>query len=122
MIMKNPGLSFRHAASFLELQMALVVFCVALSGLCPLVIMQSKQLATMQTWMPPETTHYLVPASNIWARKLGAVATMQSTQPAAAGPGAPATIVNVVSILSLNRSLSSQQVTVIVSVQEQGSP
>jgi hypothetical protein len=95
----------------------MVVFCIALTGLCPLVIMQSKQLAKMQTWMQPQTTNYLVPASNTWARKLGATATLQSTLPGPSGAGPAGTVVNAVSIISLTRNLNSQQVSVQVSVQ-----
>ena len=111
----------RPAVSMLELQVALVVFGIALMGLCPLVIMQSKQLGKMQTWMQPQTTYYLVPSNNTWARKLGAVATMQTTLPAGQGPPST-TIVNVVSIVSLDRSLTSEQVTAHVTVKALASP
>jgi hypothetical protein len=105
----------------LELQVALLVFGIAMMGLCPIVIMQSKQLSKMQTWMQPQTTYYLVPSSNTWARKLGAVATMQTTLPASQSPPTT-TIVNVVSIVSLDRSLASQQVTVHVTARAVTSP
>lgn len=109
----------RPAATLLELQVAMVVFGIALMGLCPLVIMQSKQLRKMQTWMQPQTTYYLVPSNNIWARKLGAVATMQTTLPAGQSTSNP-TIVNVVTIVSIDRSLTSEQVTAHVTVKAKG--
>ena len=118
---RRPSHGGRRAATLLELQVALVVFGIALMGLCPLVIMQSKQLRKMQTWMQPQTTYYLVPSNNIWARKLGAVATMQTTLPTGQSPPS-STIVNVVSIVSLDRSLTSEQVMAHVTVKAKGSP
>jgi hypothetical protein len=105
----------------LEAQVAFVVFAIALMGLCPLVIMQSKQLGKMQTWMQPQTTYYLVPSSNVWARKLGATASMQTTLPTGQNPSST-NIVNVVSVVSLDRSLTSEQVTAHVTVKAVTSP
>lgn len=117
----RPRRFLRPGVSMLELQVALVVFGIALMGLCPLVIMQSKQLGKMQTWMQPQTTYYLVPSNNTWARKLGAVATMQTTLPGSQG-SPNTTIVNVVSIVSVDRSLTSEQVTAHVTVKALASP
>lgn len=67
--------------SLLELQIAFVVFGIALAGLCPLVVMQSKQLTKIDGWISPQNTYYLVPSSDAWTRKLGAVAMMQTQNP-----------------------------------------
>jgi len=82
---ENPD-GMRAAFSFLELQVAFVVFGIALAGLCPLVMMQSKQLAKIDGWLSPQTTYYLVPSSDAWARKLGAVAMIQTLDPGPAPP------------------------------------
>ena len=83
----------RRGFSFLELQVALVVFAVALSGLYPLVVMQSKQAKKIDSWLSPKSTGYLVPSSDDWARKLGAVASMRTTDPGAR-PAAPVLLID----------------------------
>ncbi len=76
----------RQGFSFLDVQVALVVFAVALMGLYPLVVMQSKQAKKIDGWVSPKTTYYLVPSSDEWARKLGAVASIQTQNPGVRPP------------------------------------
>jgi prepilin-type N-terminal cleavage/methylation domain-containing protein len=106
----------RGGFSMLELQVALVVFGIALTGLGPLVVMHSRQLKKLEGRFSPGTTYYLIPASDLWARKLGAsasLATSSSTTTPSSGPPA----VNDVQIQSLEKTLESQTVTAFVTVQ-----
>ena len=107
----------RPAFSLLELEVALVLFGIALTGLCPLVVMQSRQVRNLQSRLNPQTTYYLVPSADPWARKLGAGASLVTQLPAASAPSTQPTPVNQVSIQSLTKSLVSQSVTAQVSVQ-----
>lgn len=78
----------RPGFSLLELQVAFVLFGIALAGLGPLVVMQLRQVRTLESRFSDQTTYYLVPSTNAWARKLGAAATIQTEDPgplAAAG-------------------------------------
>src|SRR5436305_435318 len=72
----------RRGFSLMELQVALVVFGIGLGGLCPLVVMQSRQLKNYQSRLDPRTAYYLVPSADIWARKLGASASLLTQVPA----------------------------------------
>jgi len=76
----------RAGFSFLELQVAFVLFGIALAGLVPLVVMQSRQLKKLESRCNDQTTYYLVPSSSAWARKLGAAASIRAEDP---GPPAP---------------------------------
>jgi prepilin-type N-terminal cleavage/methylation domain-containing protein len=82
----------RAGFSFLELQVALVIFGIALAGLGPLVVMQSRQLGKLESRFDHRTTHYLVPSSSAWARKLGASASICTEAPPAAA--APLTLID----------------------------
>src|SRR3989304_5671051 len=81
----SSPLAPRRGFSLLELQVAFVLFGIALAGLGPLVVMQSRQLQRLEARFNDQTTYYLVPSTHAWARKLGAAASLQ-----AAGPGPPA--------------------------------
>lgn len=83
----------RPGFTFLELQVALVVFAVALSGLYPLVVMQSKHAKKIDGWLSSKSTYFLVPSSDEWARKLGAVASMQTQDPGVK-PSAPVMLID----------------------------
>jgi prepilin-type N-terminal cleavage/methylation domain-containing protein len=72
--------------SLLELQVSLVVFGIALAGLGPLVIMHLRKVEKIEQRCSDQTTYYLVPATDAWARKLGAPAAIQTTDP---GPPPP---------------------------------
>ncbi len=72
----------RTGFSYLELQVAFVLFGVALAGLGPLVVMQSRQLTQLEDRFDDETTYYLIPSTSAWARKLGAAASIATVDPA----------------------------------------
>jgi len=103
----------RRGVSLLELQVAFVLFGIILSGLVPLTVMQLRQLKKYEERLNPDTTYYLLPASDPWARKLGAAATMLNSAP---GPVTPSTgsSVNEITILSLDKSFAGDEVTVQV--------
>jgi hypothetical protein len=84
--------SRRLGFSFLELQVAFVVFAFTLAGLYPLVLMQSKQLRKIEGWLNPQNTYYLVPSTDEWVRKLGAVSSIQTQDP---GPRPPAPVMDI---------------------------
>ena len=111
------GACTRPGFSLLELEVAFVVLGVALSGLCPLVVMQTRHVKDLEARLSPQTVYYLVPSSNSWAQKIGAAA-MVTAQAATAGssPSAPSPV-NQVQILSLDKTLTGKTVTAHVSVQ-----
>jgi hypothetical protein len=76
----------RAGFSFLELQVAFVLLAIALAGLGPLVVMQSRQLRRLESRFNDQTTYYLVPSTQAWAAKLGAPASIDTEDP---GPPAP---------------------------------
>lgn len=100
----------------LEVQVALVVFGIALTGLGPLVVMHSRQLRKLEARFSPGATYYAVPTTDLWARKLGAAASI-ATYDTSGSPAAPITGVNDVQIQSVEKSLESETVTVYVTVQ-----
>ncbi len=67
--------------SFLELQVAFVLLGIALAGLIPLVVMQSKHLKKLEARLDHEETHYLAPSTDEWARKLGVAASIELEDP-----------------------------------------
>jgi type II secretory pathway pseudopilin PulG len=107
----------RVGFTILELEVAMVVFGIALMGVCPLVVMYSKQLRSIETRFNPQTTYYLVPVADHWTRKLGAAATMTTQAPPPTSPPVSPLPVNDVQVQSFDKSMTSQNVTVTVSVQ-----
>jgi hypothetical protein len=89
---KPPENIARAGFSLLEIQVAFVVFGIALAGLGPLVVMQSKQLRRLESRFDDHTTYYLVPSTSAWARKLGAAASIRTEDPDAAAP--PVTLID----------------------------
>ncbi|HEV3258177.1 MAG TPA: hypothetical protein VG013_14925 [Gemmataceae bacterium] len=71
----------RPGFSFLELQVAFVLFAIALAGVCPLVVVQSRQLSKIEDRLSYQTTYYVVPSSDPWTRKLGAAAAVMTVDP-----------------------------------------
>jgi hypothetical protein len=100
----------------LELQVAFVVFGIALTGLCPLVVMQTRHVKSLEARLNPQTVHYLMPFSDPWTAKLGAAATVTPQLVVPTPPPTPPPPVNQVQILSLDKSLTSEIVTAHVSV------
>jgi type II secretory pathway pseudopilin PulG len=76
----------RAGFSFLELQVAFVLLGIALAGLGPLVVMQSKQLRMLESRFDHQTAYYLVPSTDSWARKLGAAASIATEDPGTPSP------------------------------------
>jgi hypothetical protein len=109
------GSKYRAGVSLLELEVAFVVFGIALSGLAPLVVMHLRQVEKLEQRLNASTTYYLTPSSDSWARKLGAAATISSTAPTVT-EGVPTIPVNAVQILSLDKSFAGEEVTSTVSV------
>jgi hypothetical protein len=83
----------RAGYSFLELQVSLVVFGVALAGLGPLVIMHLKQVRKVEERCSDQVTYYLVPSTDEWARKLGASASIATVDPGDP-PAPPVTLID----------------------------
>ncbi len=73
----------RRGFSLVELEVAFVVFAIAMTGLCPLVVMQSKHLKKIENRFSHTNVYYLQPSTDAWARKLGACATVQTSDPGA---------------------------------------
>lgn len=71
----------RAGFSYLELQVAFALFALTLSGIGPLVVMQSRQLQALENRFDSDLTYYLTPSENEWARKLGAGAAISTTAP-----------------------------------------
>lgn len=82
---RGPG---RRGFSLLELQVAFIVFGIALTGLFPLVATYSKAMQSLERRVVPRVPCYLVPSTSPWARKLGACAclTTQAPGPRASPP------------------------------------
>ncbi len=106
----------RAGFSMLEMQVALVLFGISLAGLGPLVVMHSRQLTKLQARFSPQSTYYLVPVGDLWARKLGASASVTTTGSATPPPSGPIPA-NDVQIQSLDKTLESQTITAVVIVQ-----
>lgn len=105
----------RSGFSMLELEVALVVFGFGLTGLCPLMVMHSRQLKKLEERFSPQNTYYLIPSSEIWARKLGGAASL-ATADTTSQPPTGQILVKDVQILSVEKSLESEEVTAHVSV------
>jgi prepilin-type N-terminal cleavage/methylation domain-containing protein len=113
----SPPVARRRGFTILELEVAMVLFGVALTGVCPLMVMYSKQLKNMQGRFNPQTAYYLVPSSDAWTRKLGAAASVVTQDPGAPPPPGSPMPVNDVEIQSLDKSFTGEVITVYASVQ-----
>ncbi|MCA9263815.1 MAG: hypothetical protein KDA60_08185 [Planctomycetales bacterium] len=70
---RRSGSAARDGFTYLELQVAFVLFALALSGVGPLVIMYSRQTGELENRLRDEQTHYITPQETMWERRLGAV-------------------------------------------------
>ncbi len=85
----------RRGYSLLEVQVAFVVLGIGLAGLCPLVVIQSKQVRKLEARYKAATTYYLTPTVNPWARKLGVPAALAAIDPGPqALPPPPITLID----------------------------
>ncbi len=109
----GPRAPRRRRAGFtlLETQVAFVLLGIALAGVCPLVVVQSKLSRKIAGGFDPQTSYFgasktytLVPASDPWARKLGVAASIVQTaggsQPQG-NPALPAYVVTIVAPIAL---------------------
>ncbi|HVC98345.1 MAG TPA: prepilin-type N-terminal cleavage/methylation domain-containing protein [Pirellulales bacterium] len=107
---------WRRGFTILELEVAMVLFGVALMGVCPLIVMYTKQLRNLQGRFNPQTAYYLVPSADAWTRKLGAAASVVTVAPGAPQPPGSSTPVNDVEIQSLEKSFTGEAITVYAQV------
>jgi len=124
--------SNRAGYTLLEVQVAFAVLGIGLAGLCPFVVMQLRQVRQLElrlqgkvvqtgpragtnSTMLPGTTYYIVPWTNVWARKLtgsGQILTSIPTPPAAGpAPGSRSAYIE-----GVQWDPSSQTATVTVDV------
>jgi prepilin-type N-terminal cleavage/methylation domain-containing protein len=79
--LRLPSPKRRCGFTLLEVEVALIVLAIALAGLCPLLVMQSRQLSRMETQLSPHNTYYLGPSNDLWVQKLGASAWLLTSDP-----------------------------------------
>lgn len=101
----------------LEMVVALAIFGIALAGFCPHVVMHVKHLRKLEERIDPQATHFLVPPTDHWSRKLGAPAMLSSVDPGTVPPLPDEPQPNRVEIVSLDKSLVEEVVTVHVIVE-----
>jgi hypothetical protein len=71
----------RRAFSLIEFNAALVLLGIAFTGMFPLVVMQSRGLRSLEKRYARTGDWYLAPSTDLWARKLGASASLVQTDP-----------------------------------------
>jgi hypothetical protein len=67
--------------TYLEAQVAMALFMIAIGGAVPLAVMQTRQLARVESRFEPATTQYLIQPEGRWAKKLGAPAILSDQPP-----------------------------------------
>jgi prepilin-type N-terminal cleavage/methylation domain-containing protein len=107
----------RAGFSLLELEVALVLFGIALSGFGPHAVMYTKHLNRLETRFSPQATHFLIPSYDRWARKLGAAASITTVDPGSVTPAPDDSPMNDVQLTSLEKTLTGEEVTAHVIVQ-----
>lgn len=75
------GVPRRGGATYLEVQVAFVVFMLGVSGILPLTVMQTRLARRLQDRIPADHQLYLVRSENDWAVKLGTPAALTTTPP-----------------------------------------
>ncbi len=104
-----------------EVQVAFVLFGIALAGIGPCLAMYTKHLRKVQQRFDPQNVYYLVPSTDLWTRKLGAAAALATLDPGPVTPPAMTTPpANTVEVNSLDRSMVGQDLTATVTVQAAG--
>jgi prepilin-type N-terminal cleavage/methylation domain-containing protein len=71
----------RRGFTLLELEVALLLLGITLTGVFPLLVVQSRGISAVEKHFRPEVDYYLVPSTNLWARKLGASAALMDRDP-----------------------------------------
>jgi prepilin-type N-terminal cleavage/methylation domain-containing protein len=72
---------YQRGFSLLELEVALLLLGITLTGVFPLLVVQSRGISAVEKHFRPEVDYYLVPSTNLWARKLGAAAALVDRDP-----------------------------------------
>lgn len=72
----------KRGFTYLEVQVALALFMIAISGLGPLAVIQSRQIKRLEERFEPDQTHFLIPPGHEWLRKLSGVAAVSNNPPA----------------------------------------
>jgi type II secretory pathway pseudopilin PulG len=124
----------RRGYMLLEVQVAFVLLGIGLAGLCPLVVMQLRQVRQLELRMqgqvslrgvtmvmPTAPTYYIVPWQNQWAQKLAGSAQIVEATPIPCDPGPLQNPSDVnpsylVTVLTLDAPSYSQSVSVYVDV------
>ncbi len=107
--------STRRGFSLLEFDVAMVLLGLTLAGLFPLAAMHSRVLRSLEERFAVTGRWYFAPSTDVWARKLGAAATLVREDPGPL-PEGPTDVDNEVEIVAFERSLDSEEVVVRVSV------
>jgi type II secretory pathway pseudopilin PulG len=135
-VTKAASIKFRKRRGYtlLEVQVAFALLGIGLAGLCPLVVMQLRQVRKLElrlqgevvqtnpatgvrTIMLPGNTYYIVPWTNVWAQKLagsGQILT-SATSPCDLG-SLPTSAPQSVTIIELDAPPYSQSATAYVDV------
>jgi hypothetical protein len=106
----------RRGISLIEVQVAMVALGILLSGLGPISALYTRQLKEAQTRFDPQTVYYLVPSPDFWVRKLGVAASLSTQDPGTTSLSDPLPTPNTVLLESLQKTISSEEVTVQVDV------
>jgi len=109
--------SARRAVSLIEVQVAMVTLGILLCGLGPITALYIRQLREAQQRFDPQSVYYLVPPSDFWIRKLGVAASLTTQDPGTSSLPNPLPSTNTVLLDSLQKSVSTQEVTAGVDVQ-----
>ena len=107
----------RRGVSLIEVQVAMVTLGILLCGIGPISAVYIRQLGQAQKRFDPETNYYLVPSSEFWVRKLGVAASLTTQDPGSVSLSDPLPTPNTVLLESLQKTISSEDVTVQVDVQ-----
>lgn len=78
--------SRRRGFSYLETQVAAVLFMMTISGVVPLFVIQTRQLSRIESRFEPDTPQYLIQPEGRWAKKLGAPALLSDKPPEPSAP------------------------------------
>jgi len=106
----------RRGLSLIEVQVAMVTLGILLCGIGPVSALYIRQLGQAQKRFDPQTVYYLVPPSDFWVRKLGVAASLTTQDPGTTSLSDPLPTTNTVLLESLQKSVSSEDVTVQVDV------
>lgn len=131
---KDRGPRARRGYSLLEVQVAFTILGIGLAGLCPLVVMQLRQVRQLElrlqgtvintqsgVTMLTGQTYYVVPWQNPWTQKLAGSGQILASSTSACDPGplavsSPAPTSYPLTVVELDAAPGSQSVTAYVDV------